>query len=450
MTTNTDERETGHLGRPVSGPSARRSRTPREPAPPERGRRAVAEALTAWSGALATPLRTVSGHRRRTTVERLRRSTVWTLVTGPLLAWLGVLASLADGGRAASPLAVLPGLLGLALFSFLLTRMVRAAVAGTPARREMTASGAIALVLLLTQDGYLWSWGLVAPAWASGAALLLSRTGTVTACVGAVGAALLLGGAEVDSGSALARPLLSAYGHQAPAAIGLYLGVGLLLPLANRFQLWFWQVVKAAEEGKEARARLAVTEERLRFSRDLHDLVGHSLSAIAVKSEVAVKLSQADTRRATAEMEEVRALAREALKEIRAAVRGYRTVDLDAELRSMVAVLEAGGVRCVLVTPPEPLPEELGALLAWLVREGTTNVLRHSSATRCRIAIVLRDDAAVLEMTNDGVTGRTGRGGTGLLGLSERVGATGGVLTAGAAGPGEFRMRATIPLEGAR
>ncbi|MET9067148.1 sensor histidine kinase [Streptosporangium sandarakinum] len=450
MTTNIDEQGTGHLERPVSGPSARRARTPHEPALPERGRRAVTEALAAWSGALATPLRTVSGHRRRTTVERLRRSTVWMLITGPLLVWLGVLASFAEGGRAAPPLVVLPGLLGLALFSVLLTRMVRAAVAGTPARREMTASGAIALALLMTQDGYLWSWGLVAPAWASGAALLLSRTGAVTASVGAVGVALLLGGAEADSGSALARPLLSAYGHQAPAAIGIYLGAGLLLPLANRFQLWFWQVVKAAEEGKEARARLAVTEERLRFSRDLHDLVGHSLSAIAVKSEVAVKLSRADTRRATAEMEEVRALAREALKEIRAAVRGYRTVDLDAELRSMVAVLEAGGVRCVLVTPPEPLTEELGALLAWLVREGTTNVLRHSSATRCRIAIGLRDDAAVLEMTNDGATGRTGGGGTGLLGLSERVAATGGVLTAGAAGPGEFRMRATIPLEGVR
>jgi two-component system sensor histidine kinase DesK len=222
------------------------------------------------------------------------------------------------------------------------------------------------------------------------------------------------------------------------------------MPGANRFQLWFWQVVKLAEEGKEAQSRLAVTEERLRFSRDLHDLVGHSLSAIAVKSEVAVKLSKVDTGRAVAEMDEVRGLARQALKEIRTAVRGYRTVDLDAEMRSMTAVLEAAGIRCTLETPQERLPEELATLLAWVVREGTTNVLRHSSATRCRIMIALRDGTAVLEMTNDGMVETGGRGGTGLVGLSERLAVMEGVVAAGPGGAGEFRLRATIPLEGVR
>ncbi|MER5418649.1 sensor histidine kinase [Streptosporangium roseum] len=402
--------------------------------------------------------------RKRTTFERLRRLTIWSLTTGPLLVWFGALGGIAEefsvpGGIAehagADLLVLILGLLGLAAFSVLYMRMVKAAIAGTSANREIVASAVLAVVLLLTQESQLWTWGLVAPAWAAGAALLLSRMGTFVAGLGAAVVALLLVPVDDGSGSIIGRVLAAPHPGEDPAPLaaalaGAFVGVALSLPCANRLQLWFWEVVRLAEEGKEAQARLAVTEERLRFSRDLHDLVGHSLSAIAVKSEVAVKLSKVDAERAAGEMEEVRGLAREALKEIRAAVRGYRTVDLDAELRSMTAVLEADGIRCTLETPQEPVPEELGTLLAWVVREGTTNVLRHSSATRCRITIALRGGVAVLEMVNDGVTGLDGRGGTGLIGLSERVAAMGGAVAAGAGGAGEFRLRATVPLEGVR
>ena len=316
-------------------------------------------------------------------------------------------------------------------------RMVKAAVAGTPANREIVASGVLTVVLLLTQETYLWTWGLLAPAWATGAALLLNKAGTLVASLGATVVALFL----VSIGDGLVpdfgRMMVAPYEADDQGLIGVFVGIALVMPFTNRFQLWFWQVVKLAEEGKEAQARLAVTEERLRFSRDLHDLVGHSLSAIAVKSEVAVKLSSVDAGRAVAEMDEVRGLARQALKEIRTAVRGYRTVDLDAELRSMTAVLEAAGIGCTLETPREQVPDELATLLAWVVREGTTNVLRHSSATRCRITVALRDGTAVLEMTNDGVAGTGGRGGTGLAGLSERLATVGGAVTAGGHGKGD-------------
>ncbi|MGV9773979.1 sensor histidine kinase [Streptosporangium sp. NPDC003464] len=388
--------------------------------------------------------------RKRTSVERLRRFTLWSLTTGILLVWLGVIAGIAEARRGPTPVLVL-GLLGLVVFSVLYMRMVKAAVAGLAANRELVASGALAAVLLLTQGGHLWAWGLVAPAWAAGAALLLGRVGTAVVTVGAAAAALLLASLGDDYSTVFGHAMIApSEGKDRSAMIGAFVGAGLALPCANRFQLWFWEVVRSAEEGKEAQARLAVTEERLRFSRDLHDLVGHSLSAIAVKSEVAAKLSKVDAERAAGEMDEVRGLAREALKEIRTAVRGYRTVDLDAELRSMTAVLEADGIRCTLEAPGGQVPEELGTLLAWVVREGTTNVLRHSSATRCRIAIAIRDGAAVLEMTNDGVRTVDGRGGTGLIGLSERVAAMGGTVTAGAGGAGEFRLRAMIPLEGVR
>ncbi|MFF4411058.1 sensor histidine kinase [Streptosporangium sp. NPDC001559] len=379
-------------------------------------------------------------HPGRTSVERLRRSTVGTLLIGVAFAWLGTFVRFTtQGGHLLAPLTIFD-LAGTAAFSILYVQMVRASIAGARATREIVVSGALVLVMLVSLHGELWSLGLLAVAWSSGAALLLDRRGAIAVSVGAAAVAVLVvpsGRLGLDDTSVL--------------AIASFLAMAMFMPWANRFQLWFWKVVRTAEEGKEAMARLAVTEERLRFSRDLHDLVGHSLSAIALKSEVAVKLSAVDAERAAGEMGEVRALAREALKEIRTAVRGYRTVDFDAELRSMTSVLEAGGIGCSLELPDEEVPEELATLLAWVIREGTTNVLRHSSATRCRIAITLREGTAVLEMTNDGATGPGGRGGTGLTGMSERVTAMGGVLTAGAGeGAGEFRLRATVPLEGAR
>ncbi|MEU8384637.1 histidine kinase [Streptosporangium sp. NPDC048865] len=377
--------------------------------------------------------------------------TVLSLTLGLVLAWVGPLGSLSEvGGESRLPLLAI-GVPGLVIFSVLYMRILEAAVAGTPARREIAASAVIAVLLVLTQDGGApWTWGLLGPAWASGAVLLAGRPAAVAATAAGAAVGLLLVSPGGDLGFGIADVFMPPYEDSTLPAVGAYLGVAAAAPWANRLQLWFWRVVRSAEEGKEAQARLAVTEERLRFSRDLHDLVGHSLSAIAVKSEVAAKLSGVDAARAAGEMDEVRVLARQTLKEIRAAVRGYRTVDLAAELRAMTAVLEAGGIRCTLETPRDQVPEGVATLLAWVVREGTTNVLRHSSATWCRIAITLREGSAVLEMANDGVSGVDGRGGTGLVGLSERVAAIGGTVTAGPGGPGEFRLRATVPLEGER
>ncbi|GAA3116215.1 histidine kinase [Planomonospora alba] len=379
---------------------------------------------------------------KRPQVERLRRLTVWMLTVGLFIAWSGAFGWIAGERPGRSVWAVL-GLLGLLVFTVLQVRMIRAAVAGAPARRELAASGVLALLLPLVPDGNLLSWGLVPPCWAAGAALLLSRAGTFAASLGAVAAGLFLTWPDT-----MVSPAGFSDGEAFAAAVGGYLGGGLSLPWANRFQLWFWEVVRAAEAGKAAQAQLAVTEERLRFARDLHDLVGHSLSAIAVKSEVAARLAGADPGRAAAEMDQVRGLAREALKEIRTAVRGYRTVDLEAELRSMIAVLEAGGIRCALEAPPDGLPEESATLLAWVAREGTTNVLRHSAATRCRISVAVHGGTAVLEMVNDGVTRAGTRGGTGLIGLSERLSPSGGTITAGADGKGGFSLRAEVPLDG--
>ncbi|MFD0471898.1 sensor histidine kinase [Nonomuraea thailandensis] len=204
---------------------------------------------------------------------------------------------------------------------------------------------------------------------------------------------------------------------------------------------WLWWVIRDANKSREARARLAVAEERLRFARDLHDLLGHSLSVITLKSELAAKLATKDAGRAAAEMAEVRALAGESLFEVQQAVHGYQALDLEEELAGVRAALEAAGVRCAIEASTGGLSPSAKMLLAWAVREGGTNILKHSAATRCEIRI----DEGVLEMLNDGVTELPAAPGSGLRGLSERLVTVGGSFSAEPAPDGRFLLRAVVP-----
>jgi two-component system, NarL family, sensor histidine kinase DesK len=200
-------------------------------------------------------------------------------------------------------------------------------------------------------------------------------------------------------------------------------------------------------EAREELARNAVAEERLRFARDLHDLLGHSLSLIALKSELAGRLAEADPARARAEMADVEAAARRALAEVRDAVSGYRQVSCAQALAEARSALSGAGIAVRLPARLPALPGPVDAALGWVVREATTNVLRHSGARS--VTVTLTDDGteAVLTVTDDG------RGpaddtapGSGLTGLAERVGALGGALTGGAGRDGGYELRAVLPL----
>ncbi|MBE2998848.1 sensor histidine kinase [Nocardiopsis sp. HNM0947] len=217
-----------------------------------------------------------------------------------------------------------------------------------------------------------------------------------------------------------------------------------------------WDVTNEALLEQRARARLAVSEERLRFSRDMHDLLGHSLSALVVKSELAERVLERDPARAAEEMTEVQGLARRSLSQVRAAVRGYREIDLHAEVEAVRTALAANGIRTEVSGVPENgVPTGTAATAAWVVREGVTNVLRHSEATECRITFTRAGgdtgDALVVEVGNDRARGRARDGGSGLTGLSERLAGTGGRLTAEPTPDGGFLLRATVPwsIEGA-
>ncbi|MGY1616664.1 sensor histidine kinase [Geodermatophilus sp. SYSU D00691] len=199
-------------------------------------------------------------------------------------------------------------------------------------------------------------------------------------------------------------------------------------------------------EAREELARNAVAEERLRFARDLHDLLGHSLSLIALKSELAGRLAERDPARAREEMADVEAAARRALAEVRDAVSGYRQVSLGQALAEARSALSAAGVGLRAPAVP-PLPAAVDAALGWVVREATTNVLRHSGARSVTVELVTTNADATLTVTDDGHgPSGTATGGAGLSGLAERVEALGGHFESGPAPGRGFRLQARLPV----
>ncbi len=202
-------------------------------------------------------------------------------------------------------------------------------------------------------------------------------------------------------------------------------------------------------------ARLAVAEERLRISRDLHDTVGHSLTLIALKTELIERLLPGDPARAQAEAVDAGRVAREALASVRETVSAYRQPTLDSELIGVRQALDAAGVetRVEVLTPPASPAS--ATLLAWAIREGGTNVLRHSGARHATIRVGSDAGLAFAEIVDDGVGRPSGGaaatpgtvGGSGLAGLAERVASQGGRLEAGPRPEGGYRLRVTVPIE---
>lgn len=193
-------------------------------------------------------------------------------------------------------------------------------------------------------------------------------------------------------------------------------------------------------------ARLAVDEERLRFARDLHDLLGQSLSVIAMKSELAGRLLPRTPGLAEHEVHDIETVAREALREVRDAVAGYRQPTLAAEIAGAKAALAAAEIEVIIDAVSAPIPPAIEAVCAWVVREGATNVLRHSRATRCAFRVAEAQGWVSVEVTDNGAGPADAPRGSGLRGLAERVEARGGQLQAGPLPHEGFRLRVTLPL----
>ncbi|MEV0401841.1 sensor histidine kinase [Actinoallomurus sp. NPDC050550] len=206
------------------------------------------------------------------------------------------------------------------------------------------------------------------------------------------------------------------------------------------------------QEARSEVARLAANEERLRIARDLHDLLGHTLSLIVLKSEVAVRIADRDPAKSLAEIKDIETVARQSLTDVRAAVTGYRRRSLAEELDNARGVLAAADIEPSISTSGTPLPDGLDDLFAWAVREGVTNIVRHSRARTAGISITRRDEGAVLQIVDDGsgpaaADDPTDVGGNGLTGLGERVAEVGGSIESGPGPAGGFRLVVHAPLD---
>ncbi len=238
-------------------------------------------------------------------------------------------------------------------------------------------------------------------------------------------------------------------GSPVPAAIAQAVSLAIAVvavALAFRVTVWILDVVREMARSRGVQLQLAVAEERLRFARDLHDVMGRDLSTIAVKSQLAGALVRRGQPGATDELDDISRIAEGSLREVRELVRGYRTADLGGELAGARSVLRAAGVACTVSGEDDgpALPQQLQTALAWVVREAVTNVLRHSRATQCTITVTVGAQEVELSVVNDGVDATGSAWGSGLTGLAERLATVDGRLRAGADGD-RFVLSASLP-----
>ena len=192
-------------------------------------------------------------------------------------------------------------------------------------------------------------------------------------------------------------------------------------------------------------SRLARIAERERIARDLHDVLGHTLSLIVLKSELASKLIETDPVRTAAEIRDVERISREALSEVRAAVAGYRSAGLESELAHADETLRSAGIQLDSSVEPVEISPSQESVLAMAIREAVTNIVRHAGARSCRLTLRNRLSSCELEISDDGKGGAAPEG-FGITGMRERVEALGGTLERD--GTEGMRLLLRLPVAG--
>ncbi|WP_370119238.1 sensor histidine kinase [Streptacidiphilus sp. MAP12-33] len=299
------------------------------------------------------------------------------------------------------------------------------------------------LVIAYAPFPFFGSGWLTPPAMLAGSILLVLRaTRPAWILFGAVVAGSLL--QQMSLGFSLLTDL---YGIIATTITGLVIfGLSRLTVL-----------VAEVHRSRAELAQFAVTQERLRFARDLHDLLGYSLSTITLKCELVYRLLPAPADEARQELTEILDIARQALSDVRAVAHGYREMSLRSEVHDARVMLGMLGVTTEVDLGCGNLPAELDTALATVFREGLTNILRHSEVRRCRVSSGRDGGRVWFRLVNDGVpaldpeaaeeASSGGEKGSGIGNLTFRMERLGGKLTAGVREDGWFELEAQIPLE---
>ena len=332
---------------------------------------------------------------------------------------------------------------GLALFAVTLALVLRAAV--TPEQSPRARLGLIGLLVVVSlglwPPGFAWAepdqepWAWMAGFVIGASALAVPRAGVLVA----VGLGLM----------AVIGPVV--FDGDAAASVGVALGTGVVVWLAGVVLVWLLGLLWAAEAGRDAEAALVIAQERLRASRELHDVLGHQLGIIALKAELAADVAATDPARSRAESDQIRAIAAATLAEARRAVHGETVADLATQVASAELVLSSAGIETTIDVDTALVPASASRLLAAVVREAVTNVLRHSDARTVSIAFHRTGPCLTLVIVNDGAgspragtTAVASSSGTGLASLAARCAAAGARLVAGPAGDDRFEVRVDV------
>ncbi|GAB3236807.1 hypothetical protein GCM10027447_35380 [Glycomyces halotolerans] len=372
---------------------------------------------------------------------RIHRFTYWTvLATGPLVLFTGMLFlvgdAAADGyGPAAIVSAVLllaAGVLGTAALWVFLERT------GSRTMRRLLAAGWVTVAAGLAIGAVERD---ISGAWVSSAVILEAarllqygrgrhlRSSLLSSGV-IILASIAIAAAGLADGSMVVFSLLFT-----PSVLGGVIG-----------QWWFYEIAERLDDARAVAGELAVAEERLRFASELHDIQGGHLQAIALKAQLARRLVEREPARAEAELEQVEALARQALDDTREVVSGYRKVSLADEIDSAGRVLRSAGIQTIVRADAPRLRAGAERLLGLLVREATTNMLRHSRARAAELAVAADGTAVTATVANDGAAEAEHPSGNGIAMLAERFAEAGGTVTAALEGR-RFTLTGTLPLD---
>ncbi|MCP2339275.1 sensor histidine kinase [Actinomadura rupiterrae] len=330
---------------------------------------------------------------------------------------------------------VLPALLGLALVTLQLRHSLAAARGERPPGWPWSLAG-LAVVVYAPLPFYTYNWAAAQALMVASVAMLLrGRPAIVAAAVLALGTAVWASAWAAVLGSPVTWIVFEA---------GWW---GLSIPMGSAALYGLARLTRAVGELRAAHtelAELAIAQERLRISRDVHDLIGQSLSAVSLRGDLALRLLETDPKAAQSEVATLTAVARAALRDLATVSQDGTGVDLDTEAAGARTLLAAAGAEVRIVIDVDGLPAVARTVYGWALREGVTNVLRHSAAENCSIIAA----PTRLEIINDGVdpASSTPPGG-GLTGLAERVRALSGRVTAGPLPGGRFRLRVDLPEE---